>query len=73
MRTAIFITTTGFPEDVFRAVRRMAGVEEAHLLIGVYDIVAIVSAEDEAGLKRIASRIRAVPGVMTTTTFLYMT
>ena len=73
MRAAILITTTGFPGEVLGAVRGVAGVEEAHLLMGVYDVVAIVGAEDEAGLKRIASAIRAIPGVMTTTTLLYIT
>ncbi|MGC8773258.1 MAG: Lrp/AsnC ligand binding domain-containing protein [Conexivisphaera sp.] len=73
MRAAVFITTTGFSEDVFPAIRGVPGVIEAHLLMGVYDVVAIVEAPDEAHLKRAISGLRAHRGVMTTTTLLYIT
>jgi DNA-binding Lrp family transcriptional regulator len=73
MRAAILITTTGFPEDVFHAIRGTPGVVEVHRLIGVYDVVAVVEAPDEHELKRAISGLRAIPGVMTTTTLLYIT
>ncbi|MGC8696197.1 MAG: Lrp/AsnC ligand binding domain-containing protein [Conexivisphaera sp.] len=73
MRAAMFVTTTGFPEDVFPAIRGASGVVEAHLLMGVYDIVAVVEAPDEVQLKHIISQLRAHHGVMTTTTLLYLT
>jgi DNA-binding Lrp family transcriptional regulator len=73
MRAAVFVTTTGFPEDVFPAIRGAPGVIEAHLLMGVYDIVAVVEAPDEAQLKRAISGLRAHSGILTTTTLLYIT
>jgi uncharacterized protein with GYD domain len=41
--------------------------------MGVYDVVAVVEAPDEVQLKRAISRIRTLPGIMTTTTLLYLT
>ncbi|MGC8773433.1 MAG: Lrp/AsnC ligand binding domain-containing protein [Conexivisphaera sp.] len=58
---------------VFHAIRGAPGVIEAHLLMGVYDVVAVVEAPDEVQLKRAISRIRTLPGIMTTTTLLYLT
>lgn len=51
------------PADVARAIRRVPGVVEAHVTLGDYDIVAVVSIEGTRGFNEVASRLKAVQGV----------
>ena len=53
-------------ERVLEKIREIEGVEEAYMLYGVYDIVAVVKAETTEELKGIILRIRTVKHVLST-------
>lgn len=62
---------TGEIEKVVQHLRRVDGVQEAHMTFGPYDAVAVVEAEDVRSLGKImASRIQPIPGVLETLTCL---
>ncbi|MBI4280388.1 MAG: Lrp/AsnC ligand binding domain-containing protein, partial [Armatimonadetes bacterium] len=50
------------PAEVARAVRRVPGVVEAHVTLGNYDIVAVVSIEGTKGFSDVATYLKAVEG-----------
>ncbi len=58
MPTAYVLLNTeiGAEKQVLKALRRIEGVEEAHNLWGVYDIIANVKAESMEELKHIITR-----------------
>jgi DNA-binding Lrp family transcriptional regulator len=57
----LIISTVGSEEEVLEEVRGIPEVKEAHMVYGVYDIVARVEAETVQGLKDIvASNIRSI-------------
>ncbi|MGD6852441.1 MAG: Lrp/AsnC ligand binding domain-containing protein [Candidatus Bathyarchaeia archaeon] len=49
-------TEIGAENEVLKALRRIEGVEEAHNLWGVYDIIANVKADSMEELKHIITR-----------------
>ena len=53
-------------ESVLDKIREIEGVEEAYMLYGVYDILAVVKAETTEELKGIILRIRTVNHVLKT-------
>lgn len=55
MTTAYILVNTeiGAEKQVLKALKKIQGVEEAHSLWGVYDIIANVSAHDMEELKHI--------------------
>ena len=60
-------STVGSEEEVLEEVRGIPEVREAHMVYGVYDIVARVEAETVQGLKDIvASNIRSIDKVRST-------
>jgi DNA-binding Lrp family transcriptional regulator len=62
---------TGEIQQVVRHLRRVEGIKEASMTFGPYDAVAVVEAEDVAGLGRImSSAIQPIPGVVETLTCL---
>ena len=57
----LIISTVGSEEEVLEEVRGIPEVKEAHMVYGVYDIIARVEAETVQGLKDIvASNIRSI-------------
>ncbi len=61
----------GEVKDVVSKIRALAGVVEAHMTFGPYDVVAVVDTDDVAKLGAItASGIQPIPGVERTLTCL---
>jgi len=57
-------TETGLEADMLRRLRNIEGVDEAHVVYGVYDVMAKVKAESIAMLNEIISlRIRKLDKV----------
>ena len=60
---------SGRLKDVLETLKRVAGVRDAHIVTGNYDIIAVVEAKDLGALSdAILSKIQAIPGVYKTTT-----
>ena len=57
-------------EHVLEKIREIEFVEEAYMLYGVYDILAVVKAETTEELKGIILRVRTVNHVLNTLTLL---
>ena len=53
-------------EHVLEKIREIEGVEEAYMLYGIHDIVAVVKVETTEELKGIILRIRTVEHVLST-------
>lgn len=51
------------PAAVAREVRKVAGVVEAHVTMGKYDVVAVVELEGTKGFPAVASAIQRIDGV----------
>ena len=51
------------PEGTLSAIREIAGVKQAHALLGPLDIIAFVKVEDVEALGDTVMAIRAVDGV----------
>jgi len=61
----------GLVPEVVLNLRRLAGIQEANMTFGPYDVVAILDASDVNHLgKMVASNIQPIPGVMDTLTCL---
>lgn len=61
----------GSEEEVVKELREMDNIKEAHLVYGVYDIVAKVEAETMEKLKAvIAQKVRKLTGIRSTLTLL---
>jgi len=61
----------GSEAEVLKKLKKTAGVKEAYLVYGVYDIVAKVEAETMKKLREvIASKIRGIDGVGSTLTMI---
>ena len=57
-------------ESVLDKIEKIEGVQEAYMLYGVYDILAVVKAETPEELKGIILRIRTVNHVLNTLTLM---
>jgi DNA-binding Lrp family transcriptional regulator len=63
----LIISIVGSEEEVLEEVRGIPEVREAHMVYGIYDIVARIEAETMQGLKDIvASNIRSIDKVRST-------
>jgi hypothetical protein len=51
------------PDGILSAIREIAGVKQAHALLGPLDIIAFVEVEDVEALGDTVMAIRAVDGV----------
>ena len=61
----------GSEDQVVKKLRETDNVKEAHLVYGVYDLIAKVEAETMDKLKDvIAQEVRRVPGIRSTLTLL---
>ena len=71
--TLAFVMVNTVPnqiESVLDKIREIEGVEEAYMLYGVYDILAVIKAETPEELKGIILRIRTVNHVLKTLTLM---
>jgi DNA-binding Lrp family transcriptional regulator len=67
----LIISIVGSEEEALDEVRGIPEVKEAHMVYGVYDVIARVEAETVQGLKDIvASKIRSVDKVRSTLTLV---
>jgi DNA-binding Lrp family transcriptional regulator len=66
----VFINTEiGAERTVLSAIKKISGVEEAHVVYGIYDIVAKIAADSMDELRQIViHRIRRIIKVLTTLT-----
>jgi len=61
----------GSEDQVVKKLREIDNVKEAHLVYGVYDLIAKIEAETMDNLKAvIAQKARKIPGVRSTLTLL---
>ena len=61
----------GSEEQVVKELRETDNVKEAHLVYGVYDLIAKIEAETMDNLKAvIAQKVRKIPGIRSTLTLL---
>lgn len=59
----------GKEKDILKELRNMSNIKEAHLVYGVYDIIAKIETEGADALKEIiASKIRRISDVRSTLT-----
>lgn len=71
MRKAIVLINTapGGEDEVFKALKSEPGITEVHQLYGLYDLLAVVEAADDAGVKAVISnKVRSNPKVASTLT-----
>lgn len=67
-------TEIGAEEEILQELKKIPNVKEAHVVYGVYDIVAKVEAENMDKLKEIISwKIRRLDKVRSTLTMLVVT
>jgi DNA-binding Lrp family transcriptional regulator len=57
-------------ESVLDEIKEIEGVDEAYMLYGVYDIVAVIKTETPEVLKEIILHIRAVKQIISTLTLM---
>jgi len=61
----------GLDRAVLERIKEISGVLEAHLVLGRYDVIAKVQAKDTDDLSSlVVDRIKSVPGVLWTETFI---
>ena len=64
-------TEIGSESDVLTALKKVNGVQKAHTIYGVYDIIAKIEADSIDKLKEIVTwRIRKIDGVRSTLTMV---
>jgi len=63
-------TEVGDEEKVYEVLLNMKGVLEAHIVYGVYDIIAKVQSESMDGLREVVSEIRKKAGLKSTLTLI---
>jgi Lrp/AsnC family transcriptional regulator for asnA, asnC and gidA len=68
----IGIRAEGPTDDIAEELQLMEDIEYLVVTAGSYDLLAEVVTSDDAELLAITNRIRAVPGVTTTETFVYL-
>ena len=72
MKAFILITVrTGYIAEVLSHLTRVAGIREANMTFGPYDIVAMAEADDLQSLgKMLAEDVHPIPGIEETLTCL---
>lgn len=61
----------GSETDVMKELKLIEGVKEAHMVYGVYDIIARIEADTMSDLKNIISwKVRRINGVRSTLTMI---
>ncbi len=68
----IGVRTEGPTDSIAPALHAMPDIDYLVVTAGTYDFLAEVVVSDDAALLDLTNRIRAVPGVRTTETFIYL-
>ncbi|WP_202319028.1 Lrp/AsnC ligand binding domain-containing protein [Archaeoglobus neptunius] len=63
-------TEVGDEEKIHEDMMRIEGIEEVHIVYGVYDIIGKIKAKDMDELKIILERIRRMSGLRSTLTLI---
>ncbi len=67
----LIVANPGATKDVYAALQNVQGVVESHEVMGPYDIVAEIEAENLSDVPPILSdHIRTIPGVESTTSLV---
>jgi DNA-binding Lrp family transcriptional regulator len=66
----VMINTREFDPQILKEVRSINGVEEAHALYGVYDIIAKTKADTMNRINQIHNKIRKLKGITSTLTMI---
>lgn len=68
----IGIRVSGDINDIVAAFEQMLEIEYVVIVAGGFDLIIEVVCEDDAGLLDLLARIRRVPGVLASETFVYL-
>ena len=68
----IGVRISGSTHDVAFALRAMNDIDYLVVTAGSFDFLCEAVVDDDASLLALGNRIRAVPGVVTTETFIYL-
>ncbi len=68
----IGVRTEGPTDEIAPALHAITDIDYLVVTAGTYDFLAEVVVSDDAALLDLTNRIRAVPGVRTTETFIYL-
>jgi Lrp/AsnC family transcriptional regulator, regulator for asnA, asnC and gidA len=68
----IGVRTQGPTDDIAKSLQAMPDVDYLVVTAGTYDFLAEVVVGDDGRLLDLTNRIRAVPGVLSTETFIYL-
>jgi Lrp/AsnC family transcriptional regulator for asnA, asnC and gidA len=68
----IGIRVSGDVNDVVATFEQMPEIDYVVIVAGGFDLLIEVVCEDDAGLLELLARIRRVPGVLTSETFVYL-
>lgn len=66
------VRTEGPTDDIAKALQAMADIDYLVVSAGSFDLMAEVVVADDGALLDLTNRIRAVPGVRNTETFIYL-
>ena len=68
----IGVRTEGPTDDIAKALQAMPDIDYLVVTAGTYDLMAEVVVESDLALLDLTNRMRAVPGVRNTETFIYL-
>ena len=68
----IGVRTEGPTDDIAKSLQAMSDIDYLVVTAGTYDLMAEVVVADDGALLDLTNRIRAVPGVRNTETFIYL-
>lgn len=66
------VRTEGPTDDIAKVLQAMPDIDYLVVTAGSFDLMAEVVVSDDVGLLELTNRIRAVPGVRNTETFIYL-
>ena len=71
MKVFVFINTEPEKEkEVLQRLRGTRNVEEAYMLYGTYDVVAVIKVDAMENLNQVYTMIKRIEGVQSTTTMI---
>lgn len=68
----IGVRTEGPTDDIAKTLQAMPDIDYLVVTAGTFDLMAEVVVNDDLGLLDLTNRIRSVPGVRSTETFIYL-
>ena len=68
----IGVRTAGPTDDLAKTLQSMVDIDYLVITAGSFDFMCEVVVEDDGALLELTNRIRSVPGVVSTETFIYL-